>query len=163
MDSGVVILVGLLIGVNMALISIATEWASSLKTGYCRSGWWLNQKFCCWEMMDTAGPGGGALTVPPSVKASIAAASKVNSTSSLLPMGTGTSVTLGNLTSSKALARSAELLAGWYTRAADDGSATSDLSETCTDWVPWSSWTVPSWILYIGFSVSHEVGTELLV
>lgn len=42
--------VGILIGVNAALISIATEWLSDIKNGYCADGWWLNQEFCCWEV-----------------------------------------------------------------------------------------------------------------
>ncbi|KAI0688187.1 Cl-channel protein [Cytidiella melzeri] len=46
----VVTLVGLVIGVNAALISIVTEWLSDLKNGYCYDGWWLNQQFCCWEI-----------------------------------------------------------------------------------------------------------------
>ncbi|TFK83399.1 Cl-channel protein [Polyporus arcularius HHB13444] len=46
----VVSLVGIGIGVNAALISIATEWLSDIKMGYCSDGWWLNQQFCCWEI-----------------------------------------------------------------------------------------------------------------
>lgn len=46
----VVALVGAAIGINAAIISIVTEWASDLKMGFCRQGWWLNQKFCCWEI-----------------------------------------------------------------------------------------------------------------
>ncbi|KAI0779526.1 Cl-channel protein [Fomes fomentarius] len=46
----VVSLVGLAIGFNAALISIATEWLSDIKMGYCSDGWWLNQQFCCWEI-----------------------------------------------------------------------------------------------------------------
>ncbi|KAJ2725139.1 glycerol ethanol, ferric requiring protein [Coemansia sp. Benny D115] len=45
----VVLVVGVLIGVNTAMISIATEWLSDVKLGVCSTGWWLNQKFCCWE------------------------------------------------------------------------------------------------------------------
>ncbi|KAJ2445876.1 glycerol ethanol, ferric requiring protein, partial [Coemansia sp. RSA 2424] len=45
----VVLLAGVLIGVNTALISIVTEWMSDAKLGVCSTGWWLNQKFCCWE------------------------------------------------------------------------------------------------------------------
>ncbi|KAJ2146223.1 glycerol ethanol, ferric requiring protein [Coemansia sp. RSA 678] len=45
----VVTLVGVLIGINTAIISIATEWLSDAKLGVCRSSWWLNEKFCCWE------------------------------------------------------------------------------------------------------------------
>ncbi|EGG08787.1 uncharacterized protein MELLADRAFT_34739, partial [Melampsora larici-populina 98AG31] len=43
----VLALVGAAIGLNAALISIITAWLSDLKMGYCRQGWWLNQKFCC--------------------------------------------------------------------------------------------------------------------
>ncbi|KAH9470143.1 hypothetical protein Pst134EA_007409 [Puccinia striiformis f. sp. tritici] len=38
------------IGLNAALISIITAWLSNLKMGYCKQGWWLNSKFCCWEI-----------------------------------------------------------------------------------------------------------------
>jgi hypothetical protein len=33
-----------------ALIAIVTDWLSDIKLGYCSSAWWLNQKFCCWEI-----------------------------------------------------------------------------------------------------------------
>ncbi|KAA1110537.1 glycerol ethanol, ferric requiring protein [Puccinia graminis f. sp. tritici] len=46
----VVGLVGAMIGLNAALISIITAWLSNLKMGYCQQGWWLNEKFCCWEI-----------------------------------------------------------------------------------------------------------------
>ncbi|PLW41107.1 hypothetical protein PCASD_11838 [Puccinia coronata f. sp. avenae] len=46
----VVGLVGATIGLNAALISIITAWLSNLKMGYCQQGWWLNEKFCCWEI-----------------------------------------------------------------------------------------------------------------
>ncbi|KAI7956875.1 hypothetical protein MJO28_003970 [Puccinia striiformis f. sp. tritici] len=46
----VVGLVGMTIGLNAALISIITAWLSNLKMGYCKQGWWLNSKFCCWEI-----------------------------------------------------------------------------------------------------------------
>ncbi|KAJ2607070.1 glycerol ethanol, ferric requiring protein [Coemansia sp. RSA 1365] len=45
----VVLIVGVLIGVNTAFISIVTEWLSDAKLGVCTSGWWLNEKFCCWQ------------------------------------------------------------------------------------------------------------------
>lgn len=35
-----------------ALIAIVTDWLSDIKLGYCSSAWWLNQKFCCWEIED---------------------------------------------------------------------------------------------------------------
>ncbi|GAA6028948.1 hypothetical protein JCM8097_001520 [Rhodosporidiobolus ruineniae] len=47
----VVALVGATIGFNAALMSILTAWLADLKLGYCSSGaWWLNRKFCCWEI-----------------------------------------------------------------------------------------------------------------
>ncbi|RUP51346.1 chloride channel [Jimgerdemannia flammicorona] len=46
----VVLLVGVGIGLNAALIAIVTEWLSDIKMGYCSTGWWLNQKFCCWAI-----------------------------------------------------------------------------------------------------------------
>lgn len=46
----VVTLVGILIGLNAALISIVTAWLSDMKLGYCSTGWWLSQKFCCAEI-----------------------------------------------------------------------------------------------------------------
>jgi hypothetical protein len=41
---------GILIGLNAALISIVTAWLSDMKLGYCSTGWWLSQKFCCAEI-----------------------------------------------------------------------------------------------------------------
>lgn len=41
---------GILIGLNAALISIVTAWLSDMKLGYCTTGWWLSQKFCCAEI-----------------------------------------------------------------------------------------------------------------
>lgn len=46
----VVTLVGALIGLNAALVDIITSWLTDLKFGYCRVSWWLNSKFCCWEI-----------------------------------------------------------------------------------------------------------------
>lgn len=44
----VVTLVGAAIGFNAALLSIITEWLSDIKLGHCTSGFYLNEKFCCW-------------------------------------------------------------------------------------------------------------------
>jgi chloride channel 3/4/5 len=44
-----------LIGINTAFIDIATEWLSNIKEGYCSNTWWLNRKFCCWEVWDEEG------------------------------------------------------------------------------------------------------------
>ncbi|KAI9033601.1 chloride channel [Phycomyces nitens] len=41
---------GAAIGLNSALIAIVTDWLSDIKLGYCSEAWWLNQKFCCWEI-----------------------------------------------------------------------------------------------------------------
>jgi hypothetical protein len=35
---------------NAALISLVTAWLSDMKMGYCTTGWWLSQKFCCAEI-----------------------------------------------------------------------------------------------------------------
>lgn len=48
----VVLLVGAAIGLQAALSSILTTWLSDLKLGYCSSGWYLNRKFCCWEIQE---------------------------------------------------------------------------------------------------------------
>jgi chloride channel 3/4/5 len=29
-----------------------TVWLSDIKMGYCTTGWWLSQKFCCLEVSD---------------------------------------------------------------------------------------------------------------
>ncbi|KAI8869354.1 hypothetical protein GQ42DRAFT_179345 [Ramicandelaber brevisporus] len=51
----VLLLVGIAIGANTAFIAIATEWLTDMKIGYCSEGWWLNEKFCCWEEWDEHG------------------------------------------------------------------------------------------------------------
>jgi chloride channel 3/4/5 len=40
-------------------MSIITAWLSDLKLGYCTQGWWLNRKFCCWEMGEAMNEAGG--------------------------------------------------------------------------------------------------------
>ena len=180
-DSGVIVLVGILIGLNMGVISLATEWASDLKQGYCSSGWWLNQKFCCWEMMDQAGPGGAPLpaaakalgtatvtiTAPSSTDAAAALSSSATSIAAALPTRAIRAITdqAYNLTvraipdhtlwsrSSSAIFQDGfgtglRLLA----RAEGASAGSGDLSETCTDWVPWSHWTLPAWIIYMLFA-----------
>ncbi|KAF3085834.1 glycerol ethanol, ferric requiring protein [Orbilia oligospora] len=44
----VVSLVGACIGLNAAFLSIVTEWLSDIKLGHCQTGFYLNEKFCCW-------------------------------------------------------------------------------------------------------------------
>ncbi|KAK1926250.1 chloride channel [Papiliotrema laurentii] len=48
----VITLVGVGIGVSSALMSIITVWLSDMKMGYCTTGWWLSQKFCCLEISE---------------------------------------------------------------------------------------------------------------
>ena len=43
---------GVGIGLSSALMSLITVWLSDMKMGYCRTGWWLNQKYCCLELAD---------------------------------------------------------------------------------------------------------------
>lgn len=170
-DSGVVVLVGLLIGVNMAVISIATEWASDIKQGYCSAGWWLNQKFCCGGMTDS-GPGGGA-AIPAAIVAQLAdAATSSNSSSTLLSSTSPISLGLAANNSSAAkidvgpvVAAAARIgsravplfinaLSDLYARAGEAGQGgTSNLADTCEDWIPWSRWTIPSWFMFILWAV----------
>ncbi|KAK8119153.1 Chloride channel protein [Apiospora kogelbergensis] len=44
----VVTLIGAAIGLNAAFLNIITEWLSDIKTGYCTTGFYLNENFCCW-------------------------------------------------------------------------------------------------------------------
>ena len=43
----VVTIVGVIIGVNAAILNIITEWMSDIKTGHCSTAWYLNENFCC--------------------------------------------------------------------------------------------------------------------
>ncbi|CAI4210642.1 unnamed protein product [Parascedosporium putredinis] len=44
----VITLIGMAIGLNAAILSIVTEWLADLKLGYCKTGFYLNENFCCW-------------------------------------------------------------------------------------------------------------------
>lgn len=44
----VVTLIGAAIGFNAALLNIITEWLADVKMGYCTTGFYLNESFCCW-------------------------------------------------------------------------------------------------------------------
>ncbi|KAI1746928.1 voltage gated chloride channel [Xylaria castorea] len=44
----VVTLIGAAIGLNAAFLNIITEWLGDVKTGYCTTAFYLNEKFCCW-------------------------------------------------------------------------------------------------------------------
>lgn len=178
-DSGVVVLVGLLIGLNMAVISIATEWLSDLKQGYCLAGWWLNHKFCCGEMIDSS-PGGGAAPLPAAaIKASTAAAmaaAKVAATASTA-VGDNTAAAAAALPT-RAFAAGPALLTqavqpatsafqGFVARAGEaSASATATATTTvatCPDWVSWSSWTLPSYFIYIAFAIAFSSACAYLV
>ncbi|KND04750.1 uncharacterized protein SPPG_00455 [Spizellomyces punctatus DAOM BR117] len=45
-----VFIVGAITGWLAAYIDVASEWASDLKEGYCKEGFYLNRKFCCWHV-----------------------------------------------------------------------------------------------------------------
>jgi chloride channel 3/4/5 len=44
----VIIIVGVVIGLNAAALNIITEWLSDVKLGYCTTAFYLNEQFCCW-------------------------------------------------------------------------------------------------------------------
>jgi chloride channel 3/4/5 len=44
----VVTIIGAAIGMNAAFLNIITEWLSDIKTGHCKTGFYLNENFCCW-------------------------------------------------------------------------------------------------------------------
>ncbi|KAH7017734.1 chloride channel [Ilyonectria destructans] len=44
----VVTIIGAAIGLNAALLNIITEWLADIKIGYCETGFYLNESFCCW-------------------------------------------------------------------------------------------------------------------
>ncbi|OLY84903.1 H(+)/Cl(-) exchange transporter 3 [Smittium mucronatum] len=45
----VLLLVGVSVGILSTIISITTQWMIDLRDGYCKTGFYLNQKFCCWK------------------------------------------------------------------------------------------------------------------
>ncbi|KAL9939267.1 hypothetical protein V8E36_002080 [Tilletia maclaganii] len=141
---------GILIGINMAIISIATEWASDLKQGHCSAGWWLNQKFCCWELMDSAGPGGS--TAPKVVPSTPSPTTNGTVPNASLAIRAGFSVAAAVARGIRTpLSSGADVSyaghAQWLSSRAE-----VDISEACSDWVPWSTYAVPAWILYIIFA-----------
>lgn len=44
----VVTIIGAAIGLNAGFLSIVTEWLADIKLGYCTTGFYLNENFCCW-------------------------------------------------------------------------------------------------------------------
>lgn len=147
---------GLLIGLNMAVISIATEWASDIKQGYCSAGWWLNQKFCCGEMTDS---GAGGTVVPPAAIIAAAAAKSTSTgptSSDALNTAAGPMMTVAARLGARTLPYMRSAVQQLYARAGEAGSAptTNGGADMCEDWVPWSSWTFPAWIIYILFAIA---------
>ena len=41
-------IVGVAIGLNAGFLNIVTEWLADVKLGYCTTGFYLNEAFCCW-------------------------------------------------------------------------------------------------------------------
>ncbi|OUM69369.1 hypothetical protein PIROE2DRAFT_68547 [Piromyces sp. E2] len=39
---------GMVTGLLAAFIAISSDWISDIKEGHCKSGFYLNRKFCCW-------------------------------------------------------------------------------------------------------------------
>lgn len=142
-DNGVVVLVGALIGFNMAVMSVVTEWASDLKQGYCSTGWWLNKKFCCWEQMDPAGPNGESIPQGFAAVAQAAASVVANTTSAGAGVGARTLWARANATLADAPALAA--------------------AETCSEWIEWSQWTLPAWLIYIAFAAMLAATCAYLV
>ena len=44
----VLTIIGAAIGLNAAFLNIVTEWLGDIKMGYCKTGFYLNEDFCCW-------------------------------------------------------------------------------------------------------------------
>lgn len=172
-DSGVVVMVGLLIGLNMAVISIATEWFSDIKQGHCAAGWWLNKKFCCGEMTDNTGPGGALppVAIKVSTAAAAAAVNKATATVSSIAQARDhlhafPAFTAAAQLSSRAIPFVQSAAEQLYGRAANDTSSTtpsSSAADICEDWVPWSTWTLPSFVIYIMFAVALSAACAYLV
>ncbi|KAJ1655432.1 hypothetical protein IWQ61_004819 [Dispira simplex] len=45
----VVSVVGISLGFLASFIDISYEWLSDYRQGYCKTGFYLNQRYCCWE------------------------------------------------------------------------------------------------------------------
>ena len=140
----------------MAVISIATEWASDIKQGYCSAGWWLNQKFCCGEMTDS---GAGGAVVPPAAIIAAAAAKSTSTgptSSDAINTAAGPMMTVAARLGARTLPYMRSAVQQLYARAGEVGSAptTNGGADMCEDWVPWSSWTFPAWIIYILFAIA---------
>jgi chloride channel 3/4/5 len=46
----IVTCIGLAAGIMAAFIDVTSKWLGDLRFGYCSAGWYLEKKFCCWEV-----------------------------------------------------------------------------------------------------------------
>ncbi|KAI8055277.1 chloride channel [Syncephalis plumigaleata] len=42
--------VGLSAGLLVGALHVSAEWLSDIRLGYCKTGFYLNQRFCCWQL-----------------------------------------------------------------------------------------------------------------
>ncbi|RKP25286.1 hypothetical protein SYNPS1DRAFT_22728, partial [Syncephalis pseudoplumigaleata] len=42
--------VGLSAGLLVGALHVGAEWLSDMRFGYCKTGFYLNQRFCCWQL-----------------------------------------------------------------------------------------------------------------
>ncbi|KAI9598161.1 chloride channel [Syncephalis fuscata] len=42
--------VGLSAGLLVGALDVSAEWLSDMRFGYCKTGFYLNQRFCCWQL-----------------------------------------------------------------------------------------------------------------
>ncbi|KAJ1982098.1 hypothetical protein H4R34_001828 [Dimargaris verticillata] len=50
----VILVVGVMLGLIASFIDISYEWLSDFRIGYCQTGFYLNQRYCCWAEKDLA-------------------------------------------------------------------------------------------------------------
>lgn len=43
---------GIIIGTIAASLNVITAWLASMRTGYCKSNFYLNERYCCWGLDD---------------------------------------------------------------------------------------------------------------
>ncbi|KAJ2614036.1 Structural maintenance of chromosomes protein 3 [Coemansia sp. RSA 1365] len=48
----ILLCVGVTMGVVATCISVSSQWLVDIKGGYCRTGFYLNRRFCCWNSED---------------------------------------------------------------------------------------------------------------
>ncbi|KAJ1733005.1 hypothetical protein LPJ61_001768, partial [Coemansia biformis] len=45
----VLLAVGMTMGLIATFVSVSSQWLIDIKNGYCRTGFYLNRRFCCWN------------------------------------------------------------------------------------------------------------------